>query len=242
MKFVFGLFSVIAFAASVHAQQGVGQGEIIGRMPETTPTTDRITQLFSVEMGRLQPKSVMASNGDYNFEYNSDSLSAPMVEVGWSIRLLSLGPVGALSFSEGLGYANFSGPGTSTSTGTSGVTSTSQDLHINLLSFDSRLVYTADWFPWKMLIPFASAGYQYTFFNQTGSSDLDSVQGGVGNLVYGAGLRFWVNRGQFTTGNFESRYEHIPFYLTARYNHISTNGQTMDLASDSYFGGIEVGL
>jgi hypothetical protein len=103
-------------------------------------------------------------------------------------------------------------------------------------------MYSMEWFPWKRLIPFVDGGYRYTFYSQSGASDLESAQGGVGNGVFGAGLRFWINRGSFTGESLSERFITTPVFLTAKFNRIFSGPGDLDLASDSYLAGVAIGL
>ena len=211
----------------------------IGASTETLTKEDttigRFSQFFSLEAGRFQPRSVTIGNGDYNFQYGFDSTASALTEAGWSIRLSSLFGAGSLSLVENLGYTSFSGSAINAA-------KASEDLHVNVLAIDSRFRYSADWLPWQYLIPFVDGGYQYSFYNQNGGSDLESAQGGVGNLVAGAGVRLWVNRWQFNHGDFETKYSAIPFFITVRYSHIYPNNQNLDMGSDVWMGGMEIAL
>ena len=140
-----------------------------------------------------------------------------------------------MALAEGLGYTAFTG-----SAANANASSTS--LRLNVLSVDTLVRYNADWFPWEYLVPFVEGGYQYSFYDQNGSTDLSSAQGSTGQFCYGAGLRFWVNRALFNTGDFEARFKSIPVFLTLRYDHVDTNYQMVDLGSDAWLGGLEIAL
>jgi hypothetical protein len=203
----------------------------------TVDTSSRVfSQLLSLQVSTFNPRSVTVSNGDYDFKYGPN-VSGTMVEAGWSVRLFPL-VFGSIHFEEGLAYASLSGSANSSIRGTQ-----QQDsLQMNMLALDSRVMYSMDWFPWKRLIPFADGGYQLEFYNQTGASDLESVQGNSGNFVAGAGLRFWLNRGDFSAGDYVSRVEGIPFFLLLKYSHVFPNQSDLDLASDSYSIGLQMGI
>jgi hypothetical protein len=213
---------------------------------ESLPTTEELmkvdssakqfSQLFSVQAGMVNPRSVAISNGDYDFQYGGKGSSSTMVEVGWSIKLFEF--LGSWHLEEGLNYMNFSGTANYSIRGTTETPS----LRLNVLGLDTRFMYSMDWFPWKRMVPFLDGGYQVSFYSQSSTSDLESASGSSGNFVGGAGLRFWLNRGNYTNGDFVSHVESIPIFLTVKYNHIFPNHLGLDLASDSYLAGLQLGL
>jgi hypothetical protein len=185
-------------------------------------------QLVSLAFGAFSPSSVQLSNGTNNFNYGKN-VSSYMGQAGWAIKLFDLG--GAFYFEENLGFSELSG----TAVANGGGQTASASYSVDLFGLDTRLMYAADWFPWKRLIPFAEGGYLYTFYYQPGSSGLDSVSGGVGNAVAAGGLRFWLNR----QGSMNGAH---PVFLTGKVNRIFTSSNSVDLASTSIFGGVSFGL
>jgi hypothetical protein len=228
------LLVLAAVLLSLHAW--ADDGDFVSDALHYTPQASDYTQLFTVQVGTFSPHALTVSNGEYTFNYGNDSLNSYMVEAGWNMRLFDL--LGGWQLEEGLGFTSFTGSAQSIIQGTSGM----ETLRLNLISLDSRIMYSMEWFPWKMLTPFADGGYQYTFFSQSGNSDLESVQGGVGNPVAGLGLRFWVNRASTVHGNFAKRLSAIPVFITAKVNWVLPGDQNIDLSSRSYLAGVAVGL
>jgi len=177
--------------------------------------------LVNFQAGEIKPTSMQISNGSYDFNYGSNT--SWLGQVGVAVKLFDL--LGGFYFQEGVGYSSFSGAATT------GV------YNLNLFSFDSRIMYSADWFPWKPLVPFAEAGYLYSNYFQPGTTGLDSVAGSVGNPVFGLGARLWLNRGASMTGA-------TPIFISGKMNRIlaanSTSG--FNLASTSIFGGLTLGF
>jgi hypothetical protein len=235
---LFSLMLIVATHSALASDDTNGGASSTAALTHEDTSSQRYTQYFSIEAGRFQPSSLNVGNGDYNFQYGSDATASSFVEAGWAIRLLHFRYLGSISLAEGLGYTGFSG----TATSALGSANSPENLRVNILALDSRLRYSADWFPWEYLVPFVDAGYLYSFYDQSGQSDLDSAQGGVGNFVAGAGLRFWVNRRQFNNGDFESRFLNIPFFISLRYSHVYPNHENVDMASDSWIGGVEIAL
>lgn len=205
-------------------------------MMQVDSSAKNFSQLFSVMAGPITPRSVAISNGDYDFNYGGSGLSSAAIEAAWSIKLFDL--FGSIHLEEGLNYTSFTGTANYSIRGTSESTS----LRLNILALDSRLMYSMDWFPWKRLIPFVDGGYQLAFYDQSSTSDLESASGSTGNIVAGAGLRFWLNRGSYSSGDFVSHVESIPIFVVLKYNRIFANGQGLDLGSDSYLAGMQLGL
>jgi hypothetical protein len=195
------------------------------------------SQLITVQAGPFHPASITLSNGSYAFDYNNDSLDSYLVEVGWSAHVYKL--LGSWSLEENLAFSSFSGalapvPGSPASS--------AQTLSAYMMGLDSRLMWSWDWFPWHSLIPFFDAGGQYTFFYQSGSSELQSSQGGVGNFVTGAGLRLWLNRATSLSDDHINRFAAFPLFLTAKVNHIFSSDNGVNLGSTDFMAGISVGL
>ncbi|MGZ3696826.1 MAG: hypothetical protein ACXWPM_06295 [Bdellovibrionota bacterium] len=193
-------------------------------------------QLFTVQAGPYQPAGINITNGNYAFTYKGDSLNSFMVQVGWAARLFHL--LGEVSIEESLGYSNFSGIASASNL----PNSQGQSLSVNVLSLDSRIMHSWDWFPWKPLVPFVDGGYQFAFYHQGGPSDLESAQGTVGNFVAGGGLRFWVNYWRSLSTDHVSRYTEMPVYLTARVTRIFSSGSSIDLSSTVFMGGLSIGI
>jgi hypothetical protein len=193
-----------------------------------TQTNATYDQLVTLQFGSFKPASVQITNGSYRFNYGNN-ISSYMGEAGWALRLFELG--GAFYIEENLAFAEFSGSAVENASVQPGGTSYSMDL----FGFDTRLMYAADWFPWKPLVPFIDGGYQYSIYFQPGTSGLDSVSGGVGNPVAAGGLRLWLNRAASLNGNH-------PVFLMAKVNRIFGTSNSVDLESTSFFGGVSFGL
>jgi hypothetical protein len=195
------------------------------------------SQLLTLSAGPLEPKSAVISNGSYAFDYGQAAQKLFLVEAGWSARLFWL--FGGIYLNENFAYSQLSGSPNGNAIGGSN----DQSLTANLFGFDTRLAYAAEWFPVHWIIPFAEAGYQYTFYNQSGSVDLDSASGGVGNPVAGAGIRFWLNRASSEPTDTVHNHQALPIFLSLKWNRIfSNNASSLDLADSSYQGGISLGL
>lgn len=192
--------------------------------------TRKVDQLVTLQVGQFTPNSIQTSNGSYNFSYGHGS--SFLAEGGWALKILDVGSSGgSFYFEENLAFSSFSGnsvQGAATSTGSSSYT-------LDLFGFDTRIMYTADWFPWKIVTPFADGGFQYSIYYQPGSSGFDSAEGGVGNPVAGVGARILLNRGAFVGGS-------NPVYLSGKYNRIFSVSNSVDLASSSFMGGLSLGL
>jgi hypothetical protein len=235
MKFLIISF-VTLFSVSVLADDAL-QGTTTDIAPTPTRSRDSdFSQFFQIQGGVFSPKSVVVSNGDYKFDYDSDATQTWSVEAGWGIRLFRF--LGAFHLQENLGFTSLQGQSPENIRGVNEV----QNLNLYLIGLDTRLMYSMEWFPWHRLIPYVNGGYRYTFYNQTGPSDLESVQGGVGNAAFGAGFRFWLNRGSFTTDEFAVGLTTIPIFLVGSYSHLFSSNQDMDLASDSYLAGLAIAL
>lgn len=205
---------------------------------ESVENAPSFSQLITVQAGPFHPSSMALSNGSYVFNYNNDSLDSYMVEAGWSARLFKL--IGSWSFEENLAFSSFSGTLQPVQSASGGAAN--KDLSAYLLGLDTRLMWSWDWFPWPILIPFLDAGYQRTFYFQSGPSDLESSQGSVGNIVAGAGLRFWLNRSFSISDDHVNRFASVPFFLTAKVNHIFSENTGVNLGSTDFMAGLSVGL
>jgi hypothetical protein len=195
------------------------------------------SQLLTISAGPLEPKSAVISNGSYAFNYGQAAQKSFLIEAGWSARLFWL--FGGFYLNENFAYSQLSGSPNSNAIGGANDTT----LTANLFGFDTRLTYAAEWFPVHWIIPFAEGGYQYTFYNQSGSVDLDSASGGVGNMVAGAGLRFWLNRTNSQPTDTVHNHQALPIFLSFKWNRIfSNNADSLNLADSSYQGGISLGL
>jgi hypothetical protein len=231
----FTLFSITLFLVSSICQADT---QAVQSSYFAQPADDQVySQFFSLSVGPFNPRSAVISNESYSFDYGSSSNHAVMVQAGWSARLFWL--LGAVYFNENFNYSQLSGAAPS-----GGVTGgADQSLTVNLFGLDTRLVHAWEWFPVKWAIPFVEGGYEYTFYNQAGSVDLDSVQGGVGNPVAGAGMRFWLNRGPSESEDSVHRHNQLPIFLTVKWNRIfANNSGGLDLAESSYLGGVSIGL
>lgn len=193
-------------------------------------------QMFSIQAGPFQPKSAVISNGSYAFDYGSATHSF-LLEAGWSARLFWA--FGNFYFNENFAYSQLSGVAPPASI----AGNTDSSLSVNLFGLDTRIVDAFEWFPVHWAIPFVEGGYQYTFYNQSGSVDLDSVSGGVGNPVAGAGVRFWINHQNSARADTVHAYESFPIFVTLKWNRIFPNSSNgLDLADSSVLGGLSVGL
>jgi hypothetical protein len=193
-------------------------------------------QLFSIQAGPFQPKSAVISNGSYAFDYGSATKSF-LLEAGWSTHLFWA--FGNFYFNENFAYSQLSGVAPPAAI----AGNTDSSLSVNMFGFDTRLVDALEWFPVRWIIPFFEGGYQYTFYSQSGSVDLDSVQGGVGNPVAGAGLRFWVNRRDSGRVDTVHAYESFPVFVTLKWNRVFSNSSNgLNLADSSVLGGLSIGL
>jgi hypothetical protein len=219
------------------ALTGVARADIdvsqikIEQPPKEDKDSSPYDQLLNVQFGSFSPQSVQISNGSYNFNYGG--ASSLLGEVGWAGKLFNAW--GSVYFEENVGFTTFSGNVSQSSSG-QGMPSINSSYSVYFLILDSRLMYTADYFPVKWAVPFADAGYQYAFYYQGASSGLQSVEGGAGNFVSGAGMRFWLNRrASLERGG-------MPLFLMAKYNHVFSSGGSLDLASSSVMGGVSLGL
>ena len=200
------------------------------------PVSSDYSQLFSIEAAPFHPRSLAISNGDYEFNYGSNLQSSYEIEATWAMRLFRL--FGTFSFSQGLAFA---GASATSDTTVHGVEDSGQ-VSLMMMILDSRLVYSADWFPWRVIVPFVSGGYQYSLYYQSGRSDLESAEGGAGNIVGSAGARIWLNRGRIESGDYGHRFSTSALYLTLRTDWVMANNQAMDLGERTYFAGLALAL
>lgn len=200
------------------------------------PSEPRIQQLITLQAGEFHPASVAISNGSYSFNYSDEALQTYFVELGWAAKLFNV--LGGFYIEENLGFTTFNSAIASSSL----PNSVGQPLSLNLLGFDTRLMYAMEWFPWHSFIPFGEAGYQYSLYYQSGPSDLESAQGSVGNPVVGAGFRLWLNRGSSISSDHVSRFASVPVFLLAKYNRIFPTSSGLNLDSESFFGGLSIGF
>jgi hypothetical protein len=189
-------------------------------------------QLLTLQFEQFRPQSVQIDNGSYAFDYGKQ-ISSFLGEVGWAGKLVDFH--GSFYFEENLAFSTFTG-NISRNSGGAQPSLGSSSYSLYLFGLDTRLMYAADWFPAKWLIPFIDGGYQYTAYYQPASTGLESVQGGVGNFVSGGGMRFWLNRrSSLENGN-------NPIYLSAKYNKIFNSASSLNLASSSVLGGMSLGF
>jgi hypothetical protein len=193
-------------------------------------------QLVSIQAGPFRPASLVLSNGSYVFDYNATSLDSYMVEAGWAARLLGLG--GSWFLEENLAFSSFSGALKPLQTSTAAP----ETLSAYLLGLDSRVMWAWDWFPWKSLIPFVDGGVQWSFYYQSGTSDLESTQGNIANFVAGAGARLWLNRASSMSQDHVNRFAAFPLFITAKVNHIFPQDNGVNLSSTDFMAGLSVGL
>jgi hypothetical protein len=225
---LFILTLVVLSASFAHAEEATMSNIKIEEPAHSETSVTSSDQFVSLTFGSFSPASVQISNGAYHFDYGKNT-STYMGQAGWAIKLFDLS--GAFYFEENLGFSQLSG----SAIDGSGSPTASASYSVDFFGLDTRLLYAADWFPWKRLIPFVDGGYLYTFYYQPGSSGLDSVSGGVGNPVAGGGLRFWVNRASAMNGAH-------PVFVTAKVNRIFSSSNSVDLTSTSVFGGVSFGL
>jgi hypothetical protein len=189
-------------------------------------------QLIGVQFGPYTPASVRTSNGTYSFDYSDGQATSYLSQVGWALKLFNFG--GTFYFEENVGFSMFGG---SVVQGAIPAPLGSPSYSLYMIGFDTRLLYQVDAFPWKILVPYADAGFQEAVYYQTGGSGLDSLQGTVGNPVAGAGIRLWLNRGSSISNG------SVPIFLTAKFNRIfASSNSELNLASSSLFGGLTLGL
>ena len=230
---------IFVFALLVISQSDHLRASEISKPSETSESFENVSpynQLVTLQAGPFRPASVALSNGSYAFNYGSDSLDSYMVEIGWSARIFKL--LGSWSFEENLAFSSFSGALTIVQNAVSGP----QTLSAYMLGLDTRAMWAMDWFPWGALIPFVDGGYQRTFYYQSGTSDLESAQGNVGNFVAGAGLRLWLNRASSMSGDHVNRFAAFPVFLTAKVNRIFPSDSGVNLSSTDFMAGLSVGL
>lgn len=190
-------------------------------------------QLFSVQAQGFQPQSLRIDNGTYIFNYVSPD-GSPMrsflLELGWAPKLLEWH--GAFYLEGQFAFSLFHG-GAAEVSDLPQLDSVSYSLF--LFGLDTRIMYAATWFPWKLLIPFFDGGYLYSILYQPGYSGLESAQLGVGNAVASLGLRFWLNRQSSQEGG-------PPFFLILRLNRVFSRAGDVNLGSTALSGGLSLGL
>lgn len=233
---VIGLAFCASLLLGVPGQVSQAQASESTDTAESFENISPYNQLVTVQAGPFRPASIALSNGSYAFNYGTESLDSYMVEVGWSARVFKL--IGSWSFEENIAFSSFTGALTTVQNSVSGT----QSLSAYMMGLDTRAMWAMDWFPWSSLIPFVDGGYQRTFYYQSGSSDLESAQGSVGNLVVGAGLRLWLNRTSSMSGDHVNRFAAFPFFLTAKVNHIFPIDSGLNLSSTDIMAGLSVGL
>ena len=189
------------------------------------------SQILTVQAGPIQPTALNISNGNYSYQYSPQLTQATLAEVGWSARLAQFHWLGSFYVSENLALTQFQGAASSSiSGGGSGV----DNLSLNMVGIDSRLVYSMDWFPVKWVIPFIEGGYQISYYSQTGNNDLESVQGSFGNFVEGAGLKIWINKAWSDSS--------LPIFATIKWNKNLASSTNISFENDSYLIGLGIGL
>lgn len=219
-----------------------GEASGIGLQKEKYDNEHNYQQIFTFSLGLFQPTSILVTKGLYAFSYDNQATNTALIEAGWATRLFWLG--GTFYFSESLAYSRFSGtyPIDKVVSLPAGALSKSINLNMHILGLDSRLVHAWEWFPIAWVIPFFEMGYLYTFYSQFGSSDFDSAQGGIGNLVGAAGIRFWLNpSASVRSENTESSFS-LPIFLSLKWNRIFSNSQNFDMADNNLFLSAGFGL
>jgi|GEM_PF-5570149 len=196
---------------------------------EIRPSAD-YKQVLSIQAGNLQPETLNIQNGSSTFRYDPVTTQSTLVEAGWSLRLFRF--LGTFELSENLAYTQIQG--TALRAAAPGQSASTENLTLNLMGLDTRFVYNMDWFPVRWMVPFVEGGYFAAYYSQTGSSDLESVQGSMGNAVAGAGLKFWLNAW--------AEPSHLPLFLSLKWNRNFAATTDISFNSDTFMAGIGVGL
>jgi hypothetical protein len=200
-------------------------------------------QIFSLSAGTIKPTSASVSKGSYIFTYDSKSTNTLFLEAGGATRIFHFG--GAFYLNANLAYMRFSGafsPDGIIPIPLNELRHRLIDLSVNLFGLDTRITHAWEWFPINWMIPFYEIGYIYTLYSQFGSSDFDSVQGGTGNVVAAAGLRFWLNpSASVQSENTQSTFS-IPIFLNLKWNRVFSNGQPLDLGNSGLILGMSFGI
>lgn len=219
-------FACLSFSARAFADEETAASVKIDE--PLANTSSSVDQLLTISLGSFQPESVLVANGSYVFDYGTHPASF-QAQAGWAFKLFEM--YGGFYLEGTVALSTFKGNAIQGA----GSTLAASSYSLGLLGLDSRLMYSGDWFPWKRLVPFVDGGFRYSVYYQPGDSGLESVEGGVGNPVMGAGLRLWLNRDSSLAGN-------MPWFLSARVDRIFPVADSMNLASLSVYGGISLGL
>lgn len=234
-----------AFAVSGLAshESFAGADEALAKSQTTADTLDSrpvhpYDFILTLEAGPYKPKSISFTNWNNNsFTYDDSTLNAFSAQLGWGMNLYKNDDI-AIIFNESLDYSNFTYKLPADLAANPGNVSVS----MHMFSFDSRLQVAWNNSPVLSLIPFAEGGYMVTLWNQNGPTDLTAGEGTAGNLVAGAGLRFWLNRAASLNHEFPSRYSALPIFITAKVNQVFSNNAGVDPGATSVLGGLSVGL
>jgi hypothetical protein len=187
--------------------------------------------LLSLEGGYFRPDRVEIRNLDYTYAYDTDARTSFQLRLSDALRVVRFGGQ-SLYVQAGVSYSLMRMRLPASYAGNPG----NQSLSLNLFGLEARLSHAWESCPIRALIPFWDAGYRYTYYEQSGPSELEAADGGVGNVVVGGGLRYWLNR--------PSSFEHLQswggVFLTARAEHIFNSGGPINLASTNFLGGLAV--
>ncbi|MDB5039136.1 MAG: hypothetical protein JWQ35_2664 [Bacteriovoracaceae bacterium] len=224
-QFGSSLFISICFWISVASAAEVDTSSEVVRKPSLSHG-----QFLNLMAGAFQPSSIELKNLDYTYRYDDDSKSSFVVEISRDFRLFkTLGQAFYINLSFNYSLLRMRLP--SDYPGNLG----RQSLNLNLFGMAARVEDSWENFPWKRLVPFLDGGFQYTYYSQSGLSDIETVDGGVGNFVLGGGLRFWMN----PSTSLESKVDFsLPVFLLAKVNHMFGTDSALNLESTSFLGGL----
>ena len=196
----------------------------------TETDTHPYNQTFSLQAGKYHPNAISISNSNAKYDYSGNTLDSYLIEPGISMKLFHF--LGAVSIEENLAISTFKG----------GLSSDGSALSLFTMGADTRLKHSWEWFPLRALIPYIEGGYQYTFYSQNGSSDLEAAQGSIGNFVAGAGFDIWLNEMFSPSHDHVNKYGSVPLFLTTKLNHVFSTGSDVDLGSTSVLVGLSIGI
>lgn len=236
MIFVLSLALIASAASGYCAETIVGKVEIESRSSENNGHP--YDQLLTIQAGPYRPQSIRFTNANNNsFNYDEPSRGSFVAELGWGIQLFRAGGT-AFHLSESLSYANFRHKLPTSFAANPGNTSVT----FHLFGFDTRLSQSWETCPLASIVPFWEGGVLFSLYSQSGASDLVSAEGSTTNAVAGVGLRFWLNRADSINPTFSNRYNALPVFISAKVNHIFSNGSGVDPANTTVLGGVSVGL
>lgn len=195
-------------------------------------------QILTFRLGMHSPQSIAFTNwNNYSFNFNDQKKEAASFELGWEMAVFAVGKT-TFYISETVSVSSFSlklPPGSITNTG-------GLSANFALFGMDSRIGQAWEGFPVAWIKPFWDAGYRFSLYNQTGSSELVAGEGSAGNWTAGLGMRFWVNRGASINSEFPGRYIQLPIFLTAKLSRIFPNRAGVDPGATTISAGLSVGL